>query len=75
MVTTSAALARILHVLAQHPDVQERLRKEITESGANGGDVDYNDLTALPYLSMQLFGRRRGCDYSLAFFFFGFLVI
>jgi len=66
MVTTSAALARILHVLAQHPDVQERLRKEITESGANGGD---------PYLSMQLFGRRRGCDYSLAFFFFGFLVI
>jgi cytochrome P450 len=50
MDTTSGALARILHVLAQHPDAQERLRKEIVESRANGGDADYNDLDALPYL-------------------------
>jgi cytochrome P450 len=48
--TTSGALARILHVLAQHPGAQERLRKEITQSRANGGDLDYNDLMALPYL-------------------------
>lgn len=50
MDTTSGALARILHVLAQHPDAQEKLRKEIIESRANG-DADYNDLDALPYLN------------------------
>jgi cytochrome P450 len=50
MDTTSGALARILHILAQHPDVQGRLRQEITASRANGGDLDYGDLMALPYL-------------------------
>jgi cytochrome P450 len=50
MDTTSGALARILHILAQYPDVQERLRREITEARSSGGDLDYNDLSALPYL-------------------------
>ena len=47
--TAAGALARILQTLAQHPDAQRRLRQEITESRASG-DLDYNDLTALPYL-------------------------
>jgi cytochrome P450 len=50
METTSGAISRTLCTLAQHPDSQERLRKEITESRASGGDLDYNDLMALPYL-------------------------
>ena len=48
--TTSASTARILHLLAQHPDVQERVRNEIREARASGGDLDYNQLSALPYL-------------------------
>ena len=50
MDSTSGAMARILHTLAQHPDVQERLRQEIVQSRASGGDLDYNDLVALPYV-------------------------
>ena len=50
MDTTSGALARVLQMLAQNPDIQERLRREITKSRANGGDLDYNGLTDLPYL-------------------------
>lgn len=48
--TTSGALARIFHSLAQHPEAQDRLRKEITDARAKGGDLDYNELSALPYL-------------------------
>lgn len=51
MDTTSGALSRILHLLAQNPDVQMKLRKEITEARTlNGGDIDYNGLVNLPYL-------------------------
>lgn len=50
MDSTSGLLARILHLLAQNPDIQERLRQEITEARARGGDLNYDDLTALPYL-------------------------
>lgn len=50
--TTSNALARILHLLCLHPDVQEKLRAEIIEARAQngGGDLDYDALVALPYL-------------------------
>ena len=47
--TTSSALARVLHLLAQHQDVQERLRQEITEA-RSGQDLSYDDLVNLPYL-------------------------
>lgn len=47
--TTANALARILHLLAQNPEVQGKLRQEITEARA-GGDLPYDELMALPYL-------------------------
>ena len=47
--TTSGALAQILQLLAQHPDVQEKLRTEILQ--ANGEqDIPYDQLVNLPYL-------------------------
>ncbi|KAH9948320.1 cytochrome P450 monooxygenase [Amylocystis lapponica] len=49
MDTTSNTLARILHLLAEHPKVQEHLRKEIVE--ARGGEnLAYEKLMQLPYL-------------------------
>ena len=51
MDTTSNALSRILHLLSEHPDVQQKLRAEVVEA-TNGGtvDLDYDDLMKLPYL-------------------------
>lgn len=40
----------MLHQLAQHQDVQDKLRAEIKEARAHGGDLDYNGLDSLPYL-------------------------
>ncbi|KAL5498617.1 hypothetical protein ACEPAH_1972 [Sanghuangporus vaninii] len=50
--TTSHAIARTLHLLSQHPDVQSRLRDEITAARKEhgGSDFDYDTLMALPYL-------------------------
>jgi cytochrome P450 len=52
MDTTSNALSRVFHLLAQYPDVQERLRREIIEAREhNGGkDVPYDTVVSLPYL-------------------------
>ncbi|THH32686.1 hypothetical protein EUX98_g1503 [Antrodiella citrinella] len=50
METTSGALARILDLLAQHPDVQEKLRQELAEARGNGDEIEYDRLVALPYL-------------------------
>ena len=47
--TTASAVARTLHLLADHPEVQERLRKEILDA-RGGHDVGYDELVALPYL-------------------------
>ncbi|OJT04914.1 hypothetical protein TRAPUB_4294 [Trametes pubescens] len=49
MDTTANALSRILHVLSQKPDIQERLRAEIIEVRADD-NLAYNDLVKLPYL-------------------------
>nr|BED42974.1 cytochrome P450 monooxygenase [Trametes versicolor] len=49
MDTTSNALCVTLLLLAEHPDVQEKLRKEILEA-SNGEDLDYDKLVSLPYL-------------------------
>ncbi|KAH9475309.1 Cytochrome P450 monooxygenase 91 [Psilocybe cubensis] len=49
--TTSAALSRVFHLLAKHPDAQARLREEIIEARARyGGDIPYDELVVLPYL-------------------------
>ncbi|KAH9931654.1 cytochrome P450 [Epithele typhae] len=51
MDTTSNALSRILLLLAGHPDVQDKLRKELVEAqGADRSDLSYEDLVKLPYL-------------------------
>ncbi|OSD02190.1 cytochrome P450 [Trametes coccinea BRFM310] len=49
MDTTSNALTRVLHILAQRPEEQERLRAEVTEA-RNGNDLTYDALDRLPYL-------------------------
>ncbi len=51
MDTTSNALSRILHLLSQNPDAQQKLRAELLEA-TNGGktDLGYDDLMKLPYL-------------------------
>lgn len=47
--TTSSALARIMHKLANNLDVQEKLRAEIQEARKDG-DVSFDTLVNLPYL-------------------------
>ncbi|KDR76226.1 hypothetical protein GALMADRAFT_67812 [Galerina marginata CBS 339.88] len=50
--TTSGALTRTLHLLAQHKNVQEKARQEIRNARKenNGRDIDYDVLVSLPYL-------------------------
>jgi cytochrome P450 len=50
MDTTSGALCRFLWLLAQHQDVQDRLRQEIRDAKATDGELNYDQLVALPYL-------------------------
>ncbi|KIJ98225.1 hypothetical protein K443DRAFT_104335 [Laccaria amethystina LaAM-08-1] len=50
METTSNALCRILHLLARHQGVQDRLRREVTKAYAQRGNLEYDELLALPYL-------------------------
>ncbi|KAI0738094.1 cytochrome P450 [Daedaleopsis nitida] len=52
MDTTSNALSRVLHILAQRPDAQEKLRAELQEAcgGADTLTLSYDDLVKLPYL-------------------------
>ncbi|KAH9846410.1 cytochrome P450 [Lenzites betulinus] len=49
MDTTSNALSRILHLLSQNPDVQDKLRAEIVEA-YSGDDLAYDEVNKLPYL-------------------------
>ncbi|KAJ3993079.1 cytochrome P450 [Lentinula boryana] len=50
--TTSTAMARVLNLLAQHPDAQDRLRQEIIEAKhqLDERDLSFEELNALPYL-------------------------
>ncbi|KAF8621408.1 hypothetical protein AX15_007820 [Amanita polypyramis BW_CC] len=48
--TTTAALSRILHLLALHPEVQDKLRQEVREARRKHGDLQYNELASLPYM-------------------------
>jgi hypothetical protein len=52
MDTTSNALARIIWLLSQNIDVQDKLRKEIREAHQRcGGDrLGYDELISLPFL-------------------------
>ncbi|KAJ6513336.1 cytochrome P450 [Mycena sanguinolenta] len=48
--TTSSALSRTLHILAEHPDAQEKLRKEIRLAQQGGLDITYDQVNSLEYL-------------------------
>ncbi|KAJ3541618.1 hypothetical protein NMY22_g3820 [Coprinellus aureogranulatus] len=51
MDTTSNALARILDILSNKHDVQDKLRQEIVQAYEQaGGDLDFDTLMNLPYL-------------------------
>ena len=50
MDTTSNSLARTLQCLVECPAVQQRLRAELIEA-FHGGELDYDTLMSLPYLS------------------------
>ncbi|KAJ4486950.1 cytochrome P450 [Lentinula lateritia] len=51
-VISQSALSRLLSLLSKHPDIQEKLRQEVTEArrNNNGEDLSYNELNSLPYL-------------------------
>jgi cytochrome P450 len=48
--TTSNALVRTLFLLAQHQNIQEKLRLGITEARIKRGDPAYEELASLRYL-------------------------
>ncbi|KAK7466363.1 hypothetical protein VKT23_005090 [Stygiomarasmius scandens] len=49
--TTSNAMTRMISLLSLHPQVQTKLREEITQARAAAeGDLDYDQLEMLPYL-------------------------
>ncbi|KAK7682246.1 hypothetical protein QCA50_014833 [Cerrena zonata] len=65
--TTSNALTAMMSILAQYPEVQNKLRAEILEAQARfGEDIPYDDLVALPY--MDSFVRESLRLYSPATF-------
>ena len=49
MDTTSNALAMTLYLLAEHSEVQDKLRQEILQA-SKGEDIGYDTLVSLPYL-------------------------
>ncbi|VDB88479.1 unnamed protein product [Peniophora sp. CBMAI 1063] len=48
--TTSNGLSRLLSLLAQYPEVQDKLREELVMAGAPDSDLDYDTLDRLPFL-------------------------
>lgn len=53
MDTTANSLAHVLQLLADRPQVQEKLRQEIlqaVESEGEGDTLDFDKVMALPYL-------------------------
>ena len=72
MDTTSNALAMTLSLLAEHPEVQQKLREEILEA-SKGQDLDYDALVSLPYLdavcreTLRLYVRRASLEERLVY--------
>ncbi|KIP02197.1 hypothetical protein PHLGIDRAFT_122687 [Phlebiopsis gigantea 11061_1 CR5-6] len=48
--TTSNALARILQILSEEQDVQDKVRTELLDAAARDEDIPYDTLVGLPYL-------------------------
>lgn len=51
--TTAVAMSWVLHLLSQHPEVEERLRAELA-AGLGGRSAAMSDLENLPYLKMVI---------------------
>ena len=65
MDTTSNALARTLDLLAEHTDVQDKLRAEILEAiREHGSELPYDVLTELPYLDAVCRETLRLCVFQ-----------
>lgn len=56
MDTTSAGLCRVFHILASHPEVQDKLRAEIRGASADkeNGHLTHDEVVELPYLDSVL---------------------
>ena len=61
MDTTSNMLSQILHILAQRPGFQTRLRDEILEASLGGNDLSYDEINALPLLDAVCRETLRMC--------------
>lgn len=48
--TTSNALARTLHLLSEHQDVQDKLRGELQDASHDDAVIPHDRLVELPYL-------------------------
>lgn len=63
--TTSASIVRAVHLLSQHPSVQEKLRREVLEAtiaaGRGVSDLDYDALANLRYLDAVVRETLRLC--------------
>ncbi|KAJ3855140.1 cytochrome P450 [Lentinula lateritia] len=51
-IIAQSAMSRILHLLALHPEVQDKMRQEIiaAQKERQGGQLSYDELVGLPYL-------------------------
>lgn len=55
--STACALSFILYELTLHPEIQEKLRREIRAAReANDGVMDYNTIKNIAYLEMVVSG-------------------
>ena len=69
MDTTSNALARILHLLAEHPEVQDKMRAEVLDASETE-EIPYDQLVGLPLLdavcreTLRLYVAPRSCKCS-----------
>ncbi|KAI0347505.1 cytochrome P450 [Trametopsis cervina] len=48
--TTSNALSRTFQLLADRPDIQDKVRAELLEASPDGADIPYDTLVDLPWL-------------------------
>ena len=60
--TTSHVMAQVLQLLAENPEVQKKLRKEILDSGS-GQYIPYDQLHSLPYLDAVCKETLRLCAF------------
>lgn len=60
--TIAVVLSFTIQLLAMHPDVQERLRKEVDEAfERGGGNISYEAVQDLPYMDMVISGKAVPC--------------